>query len=84
MLPDRESDAEKCLREILREARVKAELRQSDLADLLGAPQSFVSKYESGERLLTFTEALFILECLGVSGTSVAKRVSATFDDAKS
>lgn len=84
MLPDRESDAEKCLREILREARVKAGLRQSDLADLLGAPQSFVSKYESGERLLTFTEALFILERLGVSGTSVAKRVSATFDDAKS
>ena len=84
MLPDRESDAEKYLREILREARVKAGLRQSDLADLLGAPQSFVSKYESGERLLTFTEALFILERLGVSGSSVAKRVSAIFNDAKS
>lgn len=84
MLPDRESDAEKCLREILREARVKAGLRQSDLADSLGAPQSFVSKYESGERLLTFTEALFILQRLAVSGTSVAKRVSATFNDAKS
>jgi len=84
MLPDRESEAEKSLRETLRQARVNAGLRQSDLAASLGMPQSFVSKYESGERLLTFAETLFILKYLGVSGASVAKRISATLHDSKS
>jgi transcriptional regulator with XRE-family HTH domain len=77
MLPDRESDEEKCLREMLRKARTKANLRQSDLAELLGVPQSFVSKYESGERLLSFVETLFILEHLELPITSVAKRLRA-------
>ena len=75
MLPDRESDEEKCLREMLREARTKAELRQSDLAERLGVPQSFVSKYESGERLLTFVEAMVIFEQLGLPASSVVKRL---------
>ena len=77
MLPDRESDEEKRLREMLREGRTKAGLRQSDLAELLGVPQSFVSKYESGERLLTFVETLFILEHIQLSIISVAKRLRA-------
>ena len=83
-MPDRESDAEKFLREMLRDARTKAGLRQSDLAESLGMPQSFVSKYESGERLLTFTEALFILSHLGISPVTAARRISASFDDSKS
>jgi transcriptional regulator with XRE-family HTH domain len=77
MLPDRESHEEKCLRETLREARTKAGLRQSDLAERLDVPQSFVSKYESGERLLSFVETLFILEHLELSLSSVAKRLRA-------
>ena len=77
MLPDRESDEEKRLREMLREGRTKAGLRQSDLAELLGVPQSFVSKYESGERLLSFVETLFILEHIELSIISVAKRLRA-------
>ena len=77
MLPDRESDEEKSLREMLREGRTKAGLRQSDLAELLGVPQSFVSKYESGERLLSFVETLFILEHIELSIISVAKRLRA-------
>ena len=77
MLPDRESDEEKCLREMLREGRTRAGLRQSDLADLLGVPQSFVSKYESGERLLSLVETMFILEHIELSIASVAKRLRA-------
>ena len=77
MLPDRESDEEKRLREMLREGRTKAGLRQSDLAELLGVPQSFVSKYESGERLLSFVETLFIVEHIELSIISVAKRLRA-------
>ena len=75
MLPDRESHEEKCLREMLREARKKAGFRQSDLAERLGVPQSFVSKYESGERLLTFVEAVVILEHLRLPTSSVVKRL---------
>jgi transcriptional regulator with XRE-family HTH domain len=37
------------------------------MADRLQVPQSFVSKYESGERLLTFLETMAILRELGVS-----------------
>jgi transcriptional regulator with XRE-family HTH domain len=75
MLPDRESHEEKSLRKMLREAREKAELRQSDLAERLGVPQSFVSKYESGERLLTFVEATVIFDHLGLPASSVVKRL---------
>ncbi len=37
------------------------------MAGRLNVPQSFVSKYESGERLLTFLETLAILRELNVS-----------------
>jgi transcriptional regulator with XRE-family HTH domain len=41
---------------LLREIREKAGLRQVDVAKRLGQPQSFVSKYESGERRLDLLE----------------------------
>jgi len=41
---------------LLREIREKAGLRQVDVAEKLGQPQSFVSKYESGERRLDLLE----------------------------
>lgn len=50
-------------------------LRQSDLAKRLGMPQSFISKFESGERLLTFVEALVIFEALDMDPKVVAKKV---------
>src|SRR5438093_1435137 len=40
------------LQELLRQIRQSAGLRQQDLAAHIGEPQSFVSKYESGERRL--------------------------------
>ena len=41
---------------VLRDIREEAGLRQIDIAKRLGQPQSFVSKYESGERRLDFLE----------------------------
>ena len=41
---------------VLREIRTEQGLRQEDVAKSLGQPQSFVSKYESGERRLDLLE----------------------------
>ena len=51
---------------LLRELRHDAGLRQEDLAARLGEPQSFVSKYESGERRLDVLELRQITAVLGV------------------
>lgn len=54
----------KILRRLLREVRQEAGLRQQDLADRIGEPQSFVSKYESGERRLDVLELNQV--CIGL------------------
>ena len=52
---------------ILRQMRLDAGLRQADLARKLGEPQSFVSKYESGERRLDVLELRQLCTILGFS-----------------
>lgn len=51
----------------LRQMREAASLRQRDVAQRLGVPQSFVSKYESGERRLDLLELEQICEACGTS-----------------
>lgn len=60
------ADQHEKLLALLRQARVDAGLRQSDLAERLGQPQSFVSKYESGERRVDLIELRQICEALGI------------------
>jgi transcriptional regulator with XRE-family HTH domain len=55
------------LQELLRDMRVSAGLRQSDVATKLGVPQSFVSKYEAGERRLDVIEIRRLCELFGSS-----------------
>lgn len=50
------SDRENAFRSELKKMRKEAGLNQEELAFKLGKPQSFVSKYESGERQLKFLE----------------------------
>lgn len=64
---------EQHLRRLLREARIAKGMKQGDLAELLKVPQSFVSKYESGERVLTFTETVTICRALGITPNSLLK-----------
>jgi transcriptional regulator with XRE-family HTH domain len=73
MLRERTSKEEVAFREMLRDRRKDLGLRQADLALRLGKPQSFVSKYESGERLLTFVEAIVIFKVLSLDIADVAK-----------
>lgn len=54
------------LRKLLKEVREQANIRQIDLAEHLNRPQSFVSKYESGEKNLTMLEVRDVCEVLGM------------------
>lgn len=82
MTRDPHSRDEQALREFLRNCRKAAGLRQADLARRLGVPQSFVSKYESGERLLTFLEVLSLLRELGVSVDEAIKHLPRSLNEA--
>ncbi len=46
----------KAIIERLKKARMEAGLTQVDVADILGKPQSYISKIESGERRLDVLE----------------------------
>ncbi|THF64695.1 helix-turn-helix transcriptional regulator [Pseudothauera nasutitermitis] len=54
------------LRSLLVCTREQAGLTQQDVARALGKPQSFVSKYERGERRLDVTEFVEVAFVLGV------------------
>ncbi|KZL17604.1 helix-turn-helix domain-containing protein [Pseudovibrio sp. WM33] len=53
------------LKELLIDARTKAQLTQKQISERIGKPQSYVSKYESGERKLSLPEIREIVICCG-------------------
>lgn len=62
------------LQRLLRQIRRGAGLRQEDLADRLGKPQSFVSKYETGERRLDLIELGEICGAVGITLVELVRR----------
>ncbi len=52
---------------LLKDIRQKKGIRQVDLAEQLDVPQSFISKYESGDRQLDILELRRICELLGIT-----------------
>jgi transcriptional regulator with XRE-family HTH domain len=61
--------------DLLRECRQKKGLTQTHLCLLLEKPQSFVSKYEMGERRLDVIELVNICRVLGISLTAFTSRL---------
>jgi transcriptional regulator with XRE-family HTH domain len=59
---------------LLRSVRTQAGLTQAELAERLDLPQSFVSKYESGERRLDLIELRQICKALGISLVEFVRR----------
>lgn len=62
------------LQDILRQVRVEAGLKQIDLAKRLKQPQSFVSKFESGERRLDLIELRQICKAVGITLEELVRR----------
>jgi transcriptional regulator with XRE-family HTH domain len=60
------NDGHKRFRELLTEARKSASTTQAELSKRLGRPQSFVSKYERGERRLDVIEFAEVAHALGI------------------
>lgn len=59
---------------ILVAARHKAGIRQQALAKKLRKPQSFIAKYEGGERRLDVIEFIVIAEALGADPLKLLRR----------
>lgn len=57
-------------------ARNSAGLTQTELADKLGRPQSYVSKYERGERRLDVIEFLVLADLLNLDIYDFITRLS--------
>jgi len=58
------------------EARQKSNLTQQEVAFRIGKPQSYVSKYESGERRLDVVEFLEICNAIGIKPMSILNRLN--------
>lgn len=59
---------------LLRQIREERGLRQADVAQRLGYPQSVVSKYENGERRLDLLELYDLCSAVGISMTGLVRR----------
>jgi transcriptional regulator with XRE-family HTH domain len=62
-------------RELLVNARRQADLTQAEVALKIGRPQSFVSKYERGERRLDVIEFLEIARAIGIEAIPLIKQL---------
>lgn len=63
------------LAKLLIEARKEVGLTQQAVADKLNKPQSFVAKYENGERRLDVVEFIEVTSALGFEPQKIFKHV---------
>ena len=67
------SEGQKAFQALIRHARKEAALTQEQLAKRLKRPQSFVAKYENGERRLDVVEFVEIARKIGVDPVGLLK-----------
>ncbi|WP_084462754.1 helix-turn-helix domain-containing protein [Oceanibaculum pacificum] len=63
------------LQELLIQLRKDKSLTQAEVAVRLGRPQSFVAKYEGGERRLDVPEFIEVSEALGTDPLDILKEL---------
>ena len=71
---------DRALEQLVR-ARKVARVTQASLAATLERPQSFVAKYESGERRLDIAEFIGIARAMGADPLNTLKAAEKTADD---
>jgi len=64
------------MRDMLVDARVAADITQVEMGEYLGRPQSFVSKYERGERKLDVIEFVEIVRVTGEDPAKMVRRLA--------
>ncbi len=75
------TDAYRHLLSTLIDARKSRNLTQQVLAARLGKPQSFVSKYESGERRLDVIEYLDVSKAIGIDPIPIISELMSALPD---
>lgn len=60
---------------LLIDARVRSGLTQTELSERLSRPQSFVSKYERGERRLDVVEFIEVANAIGADPISLLREL---------
>ncbi|MHB1358145.1 MAG: helix-turn-helix domain-containing protein [Rhodocyclaceae bacterium] len=63
------------LRSLLVEERERNALTQVEIAARLGKPQSYVSKYERGERRLDMVECLDVARAIGIDPVTTLQKL---------
>jgi transcriptional regulator with XRE-family HTH domain len=71
----------KKLQDLLRQYRRARALTQLQLAERLGRPQSFIAKYESGERRLDLIEFLMVAEALNIDPVEFIHQLQSKTND---
>jgi transcriptional regulator with XRE-family HTH domain len=69
------TDSYRTVTRALKDARERAGLTQQQVASRLRRPQSFVAKYESGERRLDVIEFMIIAEAVRVNPARLLARL---------
>ena len=65
----------------LKDIRLRSNVTQTDLAARLGRPQSYVSKFEAGERRLDVIETMAICDAIGVPFADFVSEFTARLRD---
>jgi transcriptional regulator with XRE-family HTH domain len=70
------SDAQNAFCDLMILARKKAGLTQLELASRLSKPQSFVAKYEGGERRIDLIEFIAICRALSADSVEIVRKLA--------
>ncbi len=76
MRPTITSEEQKRLVALLADAREKAGLKQVDVAERIEEPQSFVAKYESGQRRIDVIEFIRICRAIGTDPVRLFSKIA--------
>ena len=68
------------LRKLLRDLREKSGLTQAEVAARLDKPQSFVAKYEGGERRLSAIEFIEVVRALDLEPVAALRQLIKALD----